>query len=422
MPQPMHPMDLIPFLRLMASKRASDLFFSTGARPSIKIEGRTYGIGERPVTAADIEGMALSVLTPAQKREFEEELELNLAYQMPEHGRFRINLYRQKGDVGLVVRFISHQVPKLDELNLPATLKDFSSLKRGLVLVVGATGSGKSTTLAAMLDHRNATQTGHILSIEDPIEYLHHHQMSVVDQREIGIDTHSYGKALKNALRQAPDVILIGEIRDRDTMQHAIAYAETGHLCLSTLHANTAAQALERVVNFFPDTARQQLLLDLSLNLQGVVGQRLVHGNEGRLIPAVEVLKRTALIANLMEKGDIDGIKTAMKQGAQEGMQTFDDALFKLYTDNRISAEEAISQADSRTDLSLRIRLGASLAGKDVGREVVAEKAPAPVQLALDTGRKFGIDGRQDLAATQIDEFGRPQPPPAPNPWGPKRT
>jgi len=418
----MHPMDLIPFLRLMASKRASDLFFSTGARPSIKIEGRTYGIGERPVTAADIEGMALSVLTPAQKREFEEELELNLAYQMPEHGRFRINLYRQKGDVGLVVRFISHQVPKLDELNLPATLKDFSSLKRGLVLVVGATGSGKSTTLAAMLDHRNATQTGHILSIEDPIEYLHHHQMSVVDQREIGIDTHSYGKALKNALRQAPDVILIGEIRDRDTMQHAIAYAETGHLCLSTLHANTAAQALERVVNFFPDTARQQLLLDLSLNLQGVVGQRLVHGNEGRLIPAVEVLKRTALIANLMEKGDIDGIKTAMKQGAQEGMQTFDDALFKLYTDNRISAEEAISQADSRTDLSLRIRLGASLAGKDVGREVVAEKAPAPVQLALDTGRKFGIDGRQDLAATQIDEFGRPQPPPAPNPWGPKRT
>jgi twitching motility protein PilU len=418
----MHPMDLIPFLRLMASKRASDLFFSTGARPSIKIEGRTYGIGERAVTAVDIEGMALSVLTPAQKREFEEELELNLAYQMPEHGRFRINLYRQKGDVGLVVRFISHQVPKLDELNLPPALKEFASLKRGLVLVVGATGSGKSTTLAALLDHRNATQTGHILSIEDPIEYLHHHQMSVVDQREIGIDTHSYGKALKNALRQAPDVILIGEIRDRDTMQHAIAYAETGHLCLSTLHANTAAQALERVVNFFPDTARQQLLLDLSLNLQGVVGQRLVHGNEGRLIPAVEVLKRTALIANLMEKGDIDGIKTAMKQGAQEGMQTFDDALFKLYSDNRISAEEAISQADSRTDLSLRIRLGASLAGKDVGREVVTEKPPAPVQLALDTGRKFGIDGRQDLAATQTDEFGRPQPPPAPNPWGPKRT
>ncbi len=416
----MLPMDLIPFLRLMASKRASDLFFSTGARPSIKIEGRTYGIGERPVSAADIEGMAMSVLTPAQKREFEEEMELNLAYQIPEHGRFRINLYRQKGDVGLVVRYISHRVPKLDELNLPPVLKEFASLKRGLVLVVGATGSGKSSTLAAMLDHRNATQTGHILSIEDPLEYLHHHQMSVVDQREIGIDTHSYAKALKNALRQAPDVILIGEIRDRETMQHAIAYAETGHLCLSTLHANNASQALERVVNFFPDMARQQLLLDLSLNLQGVVGQRLVHGEDGRLVPAVEVMKRTALVANLMEKGDIDGIKTAMKQGAQEGMQTFDDALFRLYKDGRISAEEAISHADSRTDLSLRIRLGTGMAGKDVGREVVTEKPPAPLQLSLDTGRKFAVDGRQDLAAVQTDEFGRPQPPPAPNPWGSK--
>ncbi len=413
-------MELIPFLRLMASKRASDLFFSTSARPSIKIEGRTYGIGERAVSATDIEGMAMSVLTPAQKREFEEEMELNLAYSMPEHGRFRINLYRQKGDVGLVVRFISNRVPKLDELNLPPLLKEFASLKRGLVLVVGATGSGKSTTLAAMLDHRNATQTGHILSIEDPIEYLHHHQMSVVDQREIGIDTHSYGKALKNALRQAPDVILIGEIRDRETMQHAIAYAETGHLCLSTLHANNASQALERVVNFFPDTARQQLLLDLSLNLQGVVGQRLVHGNEGKLIPAVEVLKRTSLIAGLVEKGDVDGIRAAMKQGVQEGMQTFDDALFRLYNDGQIGAEEAISQADSRTDLSLRIRLGAGLAGKDVGREVLAEKPPAPVQLALDAGRKFAVDGRQDLAAVQTDEFGRPQPPPAPNPWGQK--
>lgn len=213
---------------------------------------------------------------------------------------------------------------------------------------------------------------------------------------------------------------MIGEIRDRETMQHAIAYAETGHLCLSTLHANNAAQALERVVNFFPDMARQQLLLDLSLNLQGVVGQRLVHGNDGKLVPAIEIMKRTALVANLMEKGDIEGIKSAMKQGGQEGMQTFDDALFRLYHEERISAEEAIGHADSRTDLSLRIRLGAGLAGKDVGREVVTEKAPTPLQLAPDAGRKFAVDGRQDLAAVQTDEFGRPQPPPAPNPWSAK--
>lgn len=415
-------MDLIPFLRLMASKRASDLFFSSGARPSIKIEGKTYGIGERVLTASEIEGMAISVLTEKQRKEFAEELELNLAYSMPEHGRFRINMYRQKGDVGLVVRFISNRVPKVEELNLPIMLKDLVLERRGLVLVVGATGSGKSTTLAAMIDHRNENLSGHILSIEDPIEYLHHHKQSVVDQREVGIDTHSYGKALKNALRQAPDLILIGEIRDRETMQHAIAYSETGHLCLSTLHANNANQALERIINFFPSAAREQLLLDLSLNLLAVVGQRLVTSVTGRLVPAVEVLRRTSFISNLIEKGDIDGLKAAMRQGASEGMQTFDDALFKLYLEERISPEEAISHADSKTDLSLRIRLGASIVSKETETNVVDR--PAPREPLGDRkglfSSKLSIDGRDDLTAESRDEFGRSKLPPAPNPWNSK--
>ena len=389
-------MDLLPFLRLMAKKKASDLFFSSGARPSIKIEGTTYPVGKVAVSAAEIEKMAFSSLSEAQRREFEQEMELNLAIAVPEYGRFRINVYRQKGDVGLVVRYISNRIPSLDELQLPAVLADLTLLKRGLVLIVGATGSGKSTTMASMIDNRNERMSGHILSIEDPIEYLHVHKQSVVDQREVGIDTLSYAKALKNALRQAPDMIVIGEIRDKETMQQAMAYAETGHLCLSTLHANNANQALERIVNFFPDGVREQLQVDLSLNLHAVISQRLVVGVDGKRLPAVEVLLRTPFIASLIEKGDIDGIKKAMIQGGNLGMQTFDDALIALVNNGKVSAEEAISHADSKTDLSVKLRLASGGLGL--------------------SGNEFAFEGQRP-PGTKFDEFGREQLAAAPSPW-----
>lgn len=294
-------------------------------------------------------------------------------------GRFRVNVFMQRSETGMVIRYIKSKIPPLADLGLPPVLERLVMLKRGLVLVTGATGSGKSTTLAAMLNYRNENATGHILTIEDPIEFIHDHKHSIVDQREVGIDTHSYEAALKNAMREAPDVIMIGEIRDRSTMQQAIAYAETGHLCLSTLHASNANQAMERIVNFFPDEAHHQLLMDLSINLAGVVSQRLIPGLTQKLVPAVEVLVQSPYISDLIAKGEIAAIKEAMGHSTGSGMCTFDQALYQLYLEGRISQEETLHNADSRTDLSLRIRLAAGVSASETG------------DLAIDTGSALGV-------------------------------
>jgi twitching motility protein PilU len=351
--------ELTGYMQLMARQKASDCFFSVGAPPSIKVEGNTVHLGAVKLGSDDVRKMAYSVMNDKQQKEFEATLEMNLAVGLPDVGRFRVNLYRQRGNIAIAVRFISNDIPGLDQLGLPAKLKELIMLPRGLILIVGSTGSGKSTTLASMIDYRNQHRTGHILTIEEPIEFLHQHQESIVDQREIGIDTLSYDNALKNAMREAPDVILIGEIRDRETMKHAIAYAETGHLCLSTLHANNANQTIDRIINFFPDSARHQLLIDLSMNLQAVISMRLVKSVDGKRVAAVEMLLRTPFIADLIERGEIDQLKDAMKQGIDVGMLTFDESLYRLYCAGRISLSEALENADSRTDLGLRIRLQA---------------------------------------------------------------
>jgi twitching motility protein PilU len=350
-------MELTAYLDLMAQKQASDLFLSVGAPPSIKIDGITRHIGEVAMGSDDIRKMAYSVMSERQQKEFEATWEMNLAVSLGGRGRFRVNVYRQRGEIALAARYITNNIPSLESLHLPALLKDVIMLPRGLVLVVGSTGSGKSTTLASMIDYRNSHQTGHILTVEEPIEYVHTHKASVVDQREIGLDTQSYANALKNAMREAPDVIMIGEIRDRETMQAAIAYAETGHLCLSTLHANNANQTLDRIINFFPDSARHQLLIDLSLNLKAVIGQRLLHGINIKRIPAMEIMLASAYVSDLIEKGEIGTIREAMKQSNEVGMQTFDQSLYKLYAAGEITYAEALQNADSRTDLALRVRL-----------------------------------------------------------------
>ncbi len=350
-------MEIAPYLKLLVERNGSDLFFSPGTPVQLKIEGNTLPLGDTPLPPATVKNIAYSLLTDKQIKEFEDTLEMNLAISLNDVGRFRVNVFRQRGEAAIVIRHIKSDIPSLQQLNLPLSLAGVVMEPRGLVLVVGATGSGKSTTLASMIDLRNRNQTGHILTIEDPIEFIHKHKKSVVNQREVGLDTLSYEAALKNALREAPDVILIGEIRDRQTMQHALAYAETGHLCISTLHANNANQALERIVNFFPETARQQLLLDLSLNLRAVVSQRLLRGMDGKRIPAVEVMLPSAHIRDLIIKGEIASVKEAMEDSTEPGMQTFDQALFKLYEEGRVSSDEAIAYADSRNNLSLRIRL-----------------------------------------------------------------
>jgi twitching motility protein PilU len=352
-------MELAPYLRLMVQRNGSDLYFSTGACPHVKIEGITAAIGETPLQPGEVTKLAYSVMSDDQVREFESTLECNLAISVAQLGRFRVNVFRQRGDTSMVIRYIRGQIPSIEELFLPQTLKKVVMEKRGLVLVVGSTGSGKSTTLASMIDFRNEHSTGHILTIEDPIEFLHQHKKSVVNQREIGLDSMNYENALKNAMREAPDVILIGEIRDAATMQHAIAYAETGHLCLSTLHANNANQALDRIINFFPDSAHRQLLNDLSLNLKAVISQRLIPTQDGGRRAAVEMLVQSAYTAELIQKGKIHDLKEAMEQGDQRGMMTFDQSLYDLYSEGAIALDEALSHADSRNNLALRIRLNA---------------------------------------------------------------
>ncbi len=341
----------------MVDQNGSDLFLSAGAPPNLKVDGVTRPVNVEPFKSGEVKALAHSVMNEQQKRSFEETMECNLSITAEGIGRFRYNMYVQKNEVAMVVRYIKSKIPSFEQLGLPAVLRDLIMLKRGLVLIVGSAGSGKSTTLAAMIDYRNTHATGHILCIEDPIEFMHEHKRSIVDQREVGIHTLSYEEALKNAMREAPDVIMIGEIRDRATMQHAMAYAETGHLCVSTLHANNANQAIERIINFFPEEAQRQLFMDLSLNLKGVMSQRLIPAIDQRQALAVEVMLASAYISDLIQKGQIDVIKAAMAKSNEEGMKTFDQSLFELYSAGKISLEQALNNADSHTDLALRVRL-----------------------------------------------------------------
>ncbi len=348
---------LLGIFRHVAELNASDVYLTTGAMPTIKVQGIHRQLGNQRLASGRTRELAYSILSGEQIARFEAEKELNLSYWAESIGRFRVNVYQQRGEVAMVARFVNSQVPDLATLGLPPVVAQLAQLQRGLVLVVGATGSGKSSTLAAMINHRASRHPGHILTFEDPIEFLITHQRSTVDQREIGVDTLSFESALRNAMRQAPNVIVIGEIRDRETMQHAIAYAETGHLCISTLHANNANQAIKRILNFFPDSAHGQLLMDLSLNLQSVIAQRLLPGNTGNLVLAYEIMMRTAFIADLISKGKIDEIRSAIAKNSEAGMQSFDQCLLDLHSKNRIDAAIALANADSRTDLGLKMRL-----------------------------------------------------------------
>ena len=350
-------MDIGYFLKLMTEKGASDMFLTTGAPVHIKVEGKLYPLGNTGLPGGMVKKIAYSLMDEGQVPAFERDLEMNMAIAVKDAGRFRVNVFKQRGEVGMVIRAIKSEIPSFEVLKLPPVLRQLIVEPRGLILVVGATGSGKSTTLAAMIDYRNTTTSGHILTIEDPIEFLHRHKKSIVNQREVGLDTHGYHDALKNAMREAPDVILIGEIRDVETMEAAIAFSETGHLCLATLHSNNADQTLERILNFFPEAAHKNILMNLALNLKAVVSQRLVLGKDGRRLPAVEILINTPMIRDLMRRGQVHEIKEAMDTSLEEGMQTFDQSLYKLYKEGKIELEEALNKADSRDGLALKIRL-----------------------------------------------------------------
>lgn len=365
-------MDMTPYFKLMADKQASDLFFCTGTEPHLKVQGVIKPIGTQKMGPGDVKEIAYSMMSEQQAKEFDETMEMNFAVPLKGVGRFRVNIFRQRGECSIVIRYIQTTIPRFEEMNLPAELGEIIMEKRGLILVVGSTGSGKSTSLAAMIGHRNRNSSSHILTIEDPLEFVHHHERSIVQQREVGIDTLSYANALKNALREAPDVILIGEIRDMETMKHAINYAETGHLCLATLHSNNANQALDRIVNFFPETLHRQLLMDMSLNVRAIISQRLLPTIDGTArVPAVEIMMNTPYVSELINKGEIGAIKDAMKESTEPGMITFDQALIKLYKDKKITLDEALNNADSRNDLSLAIRLGDDSPDADIEDELI---------------------------------------------------
>lgn len=355
-------------LRLMLSKKASDLFITAGYPPAMKIDGKMTPVSQQQLTAQHTIELVRAIMNDKQVGEFEASKECNFAIHPQDIGRFRVNAFIQQQRAGVVIRTITTQIPKFDDLKLPDVLKDVVMSKRGLVIFVGGTGSGKSTSLAALIGHRNQNSYGHIITIEDPVEYVHEHINCIITQREVGVDTDSWEAALKNTLRQAPDVILIGEIRDRETMEHAIAFAETGHLCMGTLHANSANQALDRIINFFPEERRAQLLMDLSLNMRALIAQRLIPKKEGKgRVAAIEVMLNSPLIADLIFKGSVHEIKEIMKKSRELGMQTFDAALFDLYEAGLISYEDALRNADSMNELRLQIKLnGAETKNKNV--------------------------------------------------------
>lgn len=351
-------MNITPYLKLMADKGASDLFFTTGAPVSMKIEGDTRAVGKSPLEPGIIKQIAHSIMSDEQKEDFTRDLEMNLGLSLKGIGRFRINVYMQRGEVSMVIRYIKADIPSMDELNLPDKLKELIMQKKGLILVVGSTGSGKSTTLAAMLNHRNLTSHGHILTIEDPIEFAFSHAKSIVGQREVGLDTRSYANALREAMREAPDVIMIGEARDEETMKAALSYADTGHLCLTTLHSVNANQTLDRVLSFFSVDAANQVLMDMSLNLKAIVSQRLIQSRDGKRVAAIEILINTPYISELIRKGEFGEIKETMEKGAADGMQTFDQSLYDLFKKGKIDLKSALTNADSRSNLEWRINFG----------------------------------------------------------------
>lgn len=350
-------MKIEDYLKILAKNDGSDLYLSTGAPPCAKFQGTLKPLGKEPLGTGVISAIADDIMDSEQKIEFERELEMNLAISIAGVGRFRVNIFKQRNEVSIVARNINVEIPKFDDLKLPPVLKEVVNYKRGLILFVGGTGSGKSTSLAALIDHRNSTTGGHIITIEDPVEYVHKHKKCIINQREVGVDTRSFHNALKNTLRQAPDVILIGEIRDRETMEHALAFAETGHLAISTLHANNANQALDRIVNLFPEERRAQLLMGLGQNLRAFVSQRLVPTADGKRCAAVEVLLGTKTIEEMIVKGKFEHIKEIMEKSENLGMRTFDSALFHLYKEGRIGLDDALANADSANNLRLRIKL-----------------------------------------------------------------
>lgn len=351
--------DFASLLKMMVRKDASDLFVTAGLPPSLKINGHIAPVAETPLTPDQVRKLAHSMMNEQQRAEFARTLECNFAIAPPDTGRFRVNIFQQKNQPGIVLRRIKTEIPTFEDLGMPPVLEGLSLAKRGLVIIVGATGTGKSSTLAAMTGYRNRNSHGHIITVEDPIEYVHEHNGCIITQREVGVDTESFEAALRNTLRQAPDVILIGEVRTRETMEHAIAFAETGHLCLTTLHANNANQALDRILNFFPKDRRDQILLDLSLNLHAIIGQQLIPAPDRKeRVVAVEVLLNSPLVAQLIREGDVASLKEVMSKSNQLGMNTFDQALYELYKTRRVTYEDALHHADSANELRLMIKLG----------------------------------------------------------------
>ncbi len=374
-------MILDKLFQLMAEKMASDIFISAGVPIHIKIQGNTVPVNQQKMNPAMIEKIAFELMTPDQLKTFEATMEMNLSFGVAQLGNFRINIFRQRASISIVIRYILGNIPPLDSLKLPSVLAELIVEKRGLILIVGSTGSGKSTTIASMLDHRNTHRSGHILTIEDPIEFLFKHKKSIVNQRELGMDTLGWEPALRNAMRQAPDCILIGEIRDKETMQAAIAYAQTGHLCLATLHANNSYHALNRIINFFPLESRTSLYVDLSASLKAIVSQRLVKNKEGQRTPAVEILLNTRHIQELIERGEISAVKEAMEQSLAPGSQTFEQDLFRLYREDVIILDEALANADSPTNLSWLIN-NSTLTGRPQKKDACGE---TPIDFAENT-------------------------------------
>jgi len=370
-------MNLQPYLKLMSEQQASDIYFTTGAPVSVRIEGSMRPVGKSMLTPGMTKKLAYDLLTPVQIQDFEKNLEMNMGMSYTDLGRFRVNIYMQRGEVSMVIRYIRSDIPTLDELGLPDLYKKLISQKKGLVLVVGATGMGKSTSLASMIDYRNGNETGHILTIEDPIEFMFHHKKSIVGQREIGLDTLSFDNALREAMRETPDLIMIGEARDRVAMESALRYADTGHLCLTTMHATTANQTLDRILNFFPNDAHNQILMDLSLNLNAILAQRLVPSVDGSRVAAVEVMINTPYISSLIREADFHGIKAIMEKGSDEGMQTFDQSLYILYKSGRIDLKTALANADSSSDLEWKINFGG-------GVESGSKEKPPTLQFPSD--------------------------------------
>jgi twitching motility protein PilU len=402
-------MDLSAMLKILSSQDGSDLYLSTGAPPCAKFNGVLKALSAEPLKAGEVAAIADAVMDSAQREEFERELEMNLAISIAGVGRFRINIFKQRNEVSIVARNIKMEIPKFEDLKLPEVLLKTIMEKRGLVLFVGGTGSGKSTSLAALIDYRNRNSGGHIITIEDPVEYVHKHKKSIINQREVGVDTRSFHAALKNTLRQAPDVILIGEIRDRETMEHALAFADTGHLAISTLHANNANQALDRIINFFPEERRPQLLNDLGNNLKAFVSQRLVKTVDGKRRAAVEVLLGTPTIRDLIKRSDFGDIKEIMEKSKNIGMQTFDQALIDLVHAGDIDEEEAVKNADSANNVRLKLKLyRENPANAEAQASPVAAPSPAPAAKPASSGNWALELKLEDIEADGAEDPGRP--------------